>query len=282
MVLRIELSSEVCDRIASVDGLMNNADHATLKINDTLTYMADKYVVSASRHMDISGMVICDCGAGFGWAAFAFLLLGAGKAIVVEPHEKKLAAAKKIADILGLSDRCQFLSCPLQDINLPDRSVDIFLSVETLEHVGRDNIGPSIANIERLTRKMIILTAPNQLSPLVSHDARVPFSHWLPIRLRPLYCRLFGVSHATHHHFPGPWHLKQLYPRFKPSSKVLMFTSFREWVDHYPVYSPYNGGIWKETPPVWLKAYLKISSLLLGKRAYWICPNLASVWVADR
>ncbi len=266
--------------IGQVNGLSGNREHNTLSVADTLHYMATLYVTPLQSHIQIKNAVLCDCAAGFGWLSFAFLLSGGARAILVEPHAGKLSAARELAEILGVADRCEFRSDLLQGLDLPDKSVDVFASVETLEHVGRANIAAAVANMDRITRQAIILTAPNQLSPLVSHDARVPFSHWLPIAWRSGFCRIFGVRHREFNHFPTPWHLRRLRQRFQPQAKTLIFEDHRAWRDHYPVYSPYGGGVWKHAPPVWLSLYLRLTSALLGRHAYWICPNLANIWVA--
>ncbi len=276
---------EICDdqqtAIAAVKGLQGNSHHNNLSISDTLNYMATMYVAPLRAHTCIEGTVLCDCAAGFGWLAFAFLLSGGGRAILVEPHPGKLEAAREVAAILGVDDRCEFRADLLQTLDLPDKSVDIFASVETLEHVGRDHINAAVANIARITRQAVVLTAPNQLSPLVSHDARVPFSHWLPLKWRRGFCRLFGVEHDEFNHFPSPWHLRPLGQDFQPRARTLVFDSYHAWRAHYPVYSPYGGGVWKEAPPKWLSLYLRLTSALFGRYAFWVSPNLANIWIAS-
>ncbi|MFC4347826.1 class I SAM-dependent methyltransferase [Kordiimonas lipolytica] len=236
--------------IDQVVELQNNREHNSLKIAETLRYMAAMYVKPLRDHVHIEDAVLCDCAAGFGWLAFAYLLSGGKHAILVEPHAGKLEASRKLAAVLGVADRCEFRNDLLQDLSLADKSVDVFASIETLEHVGRKNIRAAVANIARVTRRVVLLTAPNQLSPLVSHDAGVPFSHWLPIGWRRPFCRMLGVSHSEYHHFPAPWHLGGLRKDFRPSASALVFRDFRAWRDHYPIYSPYAGGRWKMAPPV--------------------------------
>ncbi|NVJ71191.1 MAG: class I SAM-dependent methyltransferase [Alphaproteobacteria bacterium] len=268
------------EAINKVEGFTTNEDYNALSVVDTLRYMAVMYVEAIASRLDISSARLCDCGGGFGWLAFAFLLRGGQHATIVEPHAGKLQAAREIAKILQLADRCTFIDQELQSLDLEDRSVDVFACVETLEHVGKANIIPAVKNIERITKCLIVLTAPNQLSPLVAHDAKVPFSHWLPIGWRKTFCHLFGVKYEAFNHFPGPWHLRPFRERFKPETRVLVFDTYKEWVNHYPVYSPYGGGVWKDCPPKWLGWYLWWLSKCFGKRSYVVCPNLACVWVA--
>jgi hypothetical protein len=276
----VTLSDQQVSAMLAVEPFACNSDYAGLSIPATLSYMHVMYVDAFSRRMDISCATLCDCAAGLGWLSFAFLLAGGGRAVLVEPDERKVVMAREFARILGVADRCEFRVQKMHEIDLPDQSIDIFASVETLEHVGKAHIRASVENITRLTRRIVLLTAPNQLSPLVSHDARVPFSHWLPLAWRGPFCRLFGRRFSHFNHFPGPWHLAPLRQRFNAETHVLVFDSYRDWRDHYPVYSPYNGGFWKEAPALWLRLYLRAISMLLGRRAYWVSPNLAAVWVA--
>ncbi len=278
----IELSKECITEISAVEGLLGNQVYQALAVEPTINYMRVMYVDAMVRHINIEDAILCDCAAGYGWLSFAFLLSGGKRSIIVEPHKQKLDAAREIAGILGVAERCEFLDDKVQDIDLPDQSVDIFASVETLEHVGKANLKPSIANIRRLTHGMIVLTAPNQLFPVVSHDSMVPFSHWLPIRWRPFYCRLWGKREIEFNHFPGPWHLNGLFSKFRPVSKVLVFDEYRSWLDHYPCYSPYDGGQWKEAPSAGTRWFLLLISKVLGRYSYWACPNLANVWLAKK
>lgn len=276
----INISNDQLRQIYAVEEFAKNTDYNNLDIVKTIEYMDKLYIDIISKHNDFSNCVLCDCGAGFGWLSFAFLLRGGKKAIIVEPHKAKLIAAKKIAKILNIETQCEFREDYLQDINLPDNSVDVFVSVETLEHIGNKNIIPSLNNIMRLTKSMIIITTPNQISPWVSHDSRVIFSHWLPIDWRPFYCRLFGNHDKTFNHFASPWHILRLHENFIPISKVLTFESYDSWLGHYPFFSPYNGGQLKQAPSLLMKIYFKIISVLFGRYSFCVCPNLASVWIA--
>jgi len=263
----------------AVPSFKRNRDYADLSIPATLDYMKAMYVDGMARRLTLGEAILCDCAAGFGWLSFAFLLAGGKHAVLVDPNHGKLDAAREFARILGVADRCEFRSDLLHELPLADRSIDIFASVETLEHVGKANIGPSVRNIERITRQMIILTAPNQVSPLVAHDAGLPFSHWLPLAWREPICGLLGRKGYEHNHFPTPWHLRPLSKRFATDTKALVFDNYRDWRNHYPVYSPYAGGRWKHTPALWLRLYLRLLSAVLHRRSYWISPNLAAIWV---
>lgn len=274
-----KIDEDIQARLADIEDFQDNTDYNDLQVIPVLEYMNTMYLETVAKHIDITKARLCDCGAGFGWLAFAFLLRGGKEAVIVEPHKKKLAAAQEFAQIIGVFDRCEFRSDFLQDIDLPDKSIDIFASVETLEHVGKKNIGPALTNMERLTKSVIVLTTPNQLSPIVSHDGTIPLAHWLPKEWRQHYVKLFGNNRRRFNHFAGPWHLQRLKPHFRPATRALTFETWEDWRAHYPTYSPYGGGQWKRTPPALFGLYLRIISSLLGRNSYWISPNLGSVWV---
>ncbi|MFC3053419.1 class I SAM-dependent methyltransferase [Kordiimonas pumila] len=269
------------DQIQAISTTISyNADYGDLSPELVLQYMVATYITPLNQHCDIHSVGLGDCGSGFGWLAFAYLLSGGKSAFLAEPDIKKLEASKKIAEILGVESRCVFSSEKLQDISLPNKSIDVFVSVETLEHVGKANIRPAVENIIRLTKQVIVLTAPNQLFPMVSHDAYVPFSHWLPLAWRHSFCRFLGIQHHEFHHFPFPWHLKPLHRFFAPRSRVLVFGSYRHWLNRYPIYSPYNGGVEKIRPPKLVALYMRIVSIILGRYSFIASPNLASIWIA--
>jgi len=274
----IILSDKQVARIRDVPGLKSNRDYAGLDIARTLDYWSRRYVRPLAGYTDIAGKTLCDCAAGFGWLGFAFLMAGGGKAVLVEPLPGKHQAARDIAAILGLAERCEFHDCYMQDLALPDRSVDIFASVETLEHVGRANIRPCLETIVRLTRELVLLTTPNALFPLEWHDSRLFFTHWLPRAVRRPYARLFGRRNELFNDFVPPWALAPLRRSFTPVSRVMMYADMAAWRASYPFYSPYGDFPVKQRPPAILAAYYALTSALLGRRAHWLAPNLASVW----
>ncbi|MDP6564237.1 MAG: class I SAM-dependent methyltransferase [Alphaproteobacteria bacterium] len=274
------IGEEQVRAIQAIPEFSGNTDYNMIDIAKTLDYMNRLYVDTIARHVDLSEARLCDCGAGFGWLSFTYLLRGGAAAVIVEPHEGKLAAARQIAAILDLADRCEFRSDFLQEIDLPDKSIDVFASIETLEHVGKQNIRPAIGNIRRLTKSLVVVTTPNLLSPWVSHDAQVPFSHWLPIPWRDGFIRLFGKRYRGFNHFAAPWHLMALHDGFRPVSRVLTFDTYQAWLDHYPFYSPYGEARIKQAPSAAMKAFFGAISLLFGRYSFWVCPNMGSVWLA--
>jgi len=125
--------------------------------------MRKRYVDPIKAFLDITDLTLVDCGAGYGWLSLSYLMNGGGRAILCDMDCKRLDAARQIAVILDLDERCEFICSPMQDIKLPDQSVDIFVSVETLEHVGDKNIDVCIRLMASVTRRLIVLTTPNKL-----------------------------------------------------------------------------------------------------------------------
>ncbi|MEM8987563.1 MAG: class I SAM-dependent methyltransferase [Pseudomonadota bacterium] len=270
------------DRLAKmqdVEDYKSNSDYNSTDINGALDYMKKLYVDPMRESIDIAGKTLCDCASGYGWLGLACLFAGGARAVFVEPHPKKLNATRRFAEILGLSDRCVFKEEYLQDISLEPGSVDIFASIETLEHVGKANVKPSLEHMERLTKEMIVLTTPNQIFPVVSHDGVVPFAHWLPKSMRGGYVKALGRKVEGFNDFVSPWDLGILNKRFRPVSTTLTFTSHKAWRDHYPCYTPY-GCFWRDAPNRYLSAYLKTIEQVSGRSSYWLSPNLASVWLS--
>ncbi|MEO5374844.1 MAG: class I SAM-dependent methyltransferase [Alphaproteobacteria bacterium] len=277
-----EMAAVPPDRIAALqqvpefagDSMYNHLDAARV-----LDYMKDRYVDAMARRIDIRGATLCDCASGYGWLCFAFLLSGGGHATFVEVNRNKLVASQRMAEVLGLADRCTFTDEGMESLSYPDRHFDIFATIETLEHVGRPNIAASIRNTVRLADRMIILTTPNLTFPLDFHDTHLPFAHWLPKPVRRHYAGRFGCDRTTFNDFVGPWELAPLFREFRPVTRVITFDSLKTWEASYPFYSPYGTVGWKRRPPLALKAYYAMSATLLGNFAFLINPSLCSVWV---
>jgi arsenite methyltransferase len=73
------------------------------------------------------GDVVLDVGAGNGLIGFGALeLVGErGRVIFSDVSEDLLDECRRIADELGVADRCEFVRAPADDLPLPDDSVDV-------------------------------------------------------------------------------------------------------------------------------------------------------------
>lgn len=245
--------------------------------------MTRRYLAPIAQRFDLGEVTLADCAAGYGWLSIAFLLRGGKEAILIDPDAARLANAKEICRILGVANRCRFLNRSLQDTGLDNDSVDIFASIETLEHVGRANIRDCVREIARVTRSLVLVTTPNRLFPVVAHDTGLPFAHWMPRPLRRIYASPFGRLPLEHgNRFLAPWDLQPLAAKFVPDSRFTTFRTADELKRFYPHYLPYGADAARRTrhrPNPLLLRYQMMIATLLRTRSYWLAPNLASVWV---
>jgi hypothetical protein len=268
-------------RIGAVPHLARGL-YRDLDIEGTIDFMARRYVVPIGQRVNLGMATMADCAAGYGWLSIAFLLRGGARAILIDPDEERLAGAQEICRILGVADRCRFLNRILQDTGLDTDAVDVFATIETLEHVGRDAVEDSVKEIARVTRKLVVLTTPNRIFPIVAHDTALPFAHWLPRPLRRGYAAVFGRLAREHGNcFLAPWDLKPLAAKFRPDSRIHTFNTVEEMNRFYPHYLPYGDPAKRrrQRPNALLLRYQALLAAILGTRAYSLAPNLASVWV---
>lgn len=275
----IKLTEKQISDISSIEHL-TKTEYFDLDFQKTLQYIIKRYIIPITPLIDISNSSLVDCGSGYGWLAFGYLLSGGKHATLCDIDEPRLEAAKEISKILGVFERCSFVSGPMESLVFRKNEFDIFACIETLEHVGEANIDTCIDLIANSTKEIAILTTPNKFFPLVLHDNKVPLSHWLPSKNRNFYTNLFGIKNKHHNDFVSPLRLTPIRKKFKPFSKTLTFSSYSEWKNSYPFYSPYNSSNrWKEKPPFILKVLYFSLTFLFGIMAYYFYPNLCRVWI---
>lgn len=260
----------------------DNGVYRDLDVDLTLDYMRRRFVLPIARHVNISDATLLDCAAGFGWLAFAYLFSGGNRAILVEPDEQRLNAARAIAKRLGIERRCHFIAARLQDIDLGDDAVNIFTSVETLEHVGRADIQACVRKMARIAKDAVVLTAPNFLFPVVAHDTELPFAHWLPAGVRHRYAVAKGRARLDRgNQFPLPWDLAPLLSKFRPTSRYQTFSARQDFDRFYPHYVPYGSSDAKRYRPNPRRGQRLLQIALagtLGRYSFALAPNLASLW----
>lgn len=264
-------------------GHLAEGNYPNLDIDGTIDFMTRRYVTPMAQRYDLSEVTLADGAAGYGWLSIAFLLRGGREAILIDPDRERLESAAEICHILGIANRCRFINRTLQDTGLESDSVDIFASIETLEHVGRPNIRNCLSEIARITKSLVVLTTPNRLFPVVAHDTKLPFAHWLPRPLRRLYARPFGrLPMEKGNRFLAPWDLQPLTQKFEPDSRIATFRTLDELKRFYPHYLPYGSDPahrLRQRPNPLLWRYQTVIAALLSTRSYWLSPNLASVWI---
>jgi len=279
------LGDDTLKAIAEIDYLRDYDDgiYRDLDIELTLDYMRRRFVAPLSRHVDIGTASLLDCASGFGWLSFAYLLAGGSHAVLVEMDEQRLDAARAIARRIGVERRCSFLTERIQDIAIDDDGIDIFASIETLEHVGRDGIRDSLRNMARIARQAVVLTTPNRIFPVIAHDTELPFAHWLPPAPRRPYAKAAGREALDRsNHFLMPWDLAPLAAKFRPVSSYQTFATRDEYSRFYPHYMPYGPKQvrrWRSGPRAGQRAMQVALAQLLGSWSFALAPNLASLWL---
>lgn len=260
-----------------------DSGYRDLDIEATIRFFEARYVAPLEDRLAIGDCSALDCACGYGWLAVAFVLRGGKSAVAVDLDAPRLRAAKSIASILGVGDRIDFVVGSLEDLPLRDQAVDISISVETLEHLGSRAAGRrAIAELARVAARAVVLTTPNKLFPIVSHDTRLPFVHWLPPPRRRWLSRLAGREESdTGNEFLTPMDLGPLQREFRRVSRCLVFPRFEQYRGHFPFYLPYLGAKekWKAAPSRGQALYYRSVSFLLGTRSHWVMPSLAGVYL---
>ena len=278
----VHVSEADVERIRSIPHFRNSI-YRDLDIVGTLDFFARRYVQPLARWFDLTSAVVVDCGAGYGWFSFAFVLSGGSKAIAADIDANRLAAARDIARVLSVDDRMEFIVSPVQSIPLTTNEVDLSVSIETLEHVGRRNIRTALQRIKEVASQGVLITTPNKLFPIIAHDTRLPFAHWLPTGIKMKYAKALGREDTNDNNdFLSPLDMNALLSKFKPVSKCLTFQSYEEYRDHYPFYLPYGPNEKarvRARPSGVMSVYYKIASALFGRYSYWVMPSLAHIFV---
>jgi 2-polyprenyl-3-methyl-5-hydroxy-6-metoxy-1,4-benzoquinol methylase len=277
-----QIGSETSDRIYAIPNFRASPYH-NLNIAGTIDFFTRRYVTPLTRIFDIKGSSVVDCGTGYGWFSVAYLLAGGKTAIAVDIDGERLSAAKMIAKIFSVDKHMEFIESPIHKIPLSADSVDIFVSIETLEHVGKANIRTSLQRAKEIASRGIIITTPNKLFPAIAHDTRLPFAHWLPKSIRKYYAMISGREKMNSDNtFLSPFDLNVLLDKFKPASSCLTFQTVKEYLSHYPFYLPYGSdevNRFQYRPSAAKALYYRIASAVLGRYSYWVMPTLARIFV---
>lgn len=257
--------------------------YCDLDIPKTLDFFTRCYVRPLQRHFNLAEARLADCACGYGWLSIAYIYAGGRRAIAADLHGERLEAAREIARILSVDDRIEFIRTSIQDIPLGQNSVEIFVTIETLEHVGKANMRPALERIRDVTSQGVVLTTPNKLLPVIAHDTRLPFCHWLPRAWRTVYAKAFGREDMeAGNEFLTPLDLQILKEKFRPFSSCLTFSSFEEYWNQVPLYLPYGPDERQRTrsrPRTGKAVYYRFASTMFGRSSHWIMPSLACVLV---
>lgn len=277
----LTISEETIESIRKIS-YFRESFYRDLNIFGTIDFFMRRHVQPLSKIFDISNCIAMDGGAGFGWFSIAYLLAGGRGVVAVEPDRERLEAAKKIATVFSVVDKMEFIVSPIQNIPNMSNTIDLFVSIETMEHVGKNNIVPAFKRMKEIATQGILLTTPNKFFPVVVHDTRLPFIHWLPPARRKKYARLFGREKLDEgNDFISPSDIGILLDKFQPTSTCLTFQSFKDYQDHFPFYLPYGSNEKSrvvQRPSRGQSLYYRIASAALGRHSYWIMPSLAHIF----
>lgn len=282
MNFNLQIPDSDIARIQSIANLQSSIYH-DLDIPKTLEFFFKRYVEPISKFIDISDSVVVDCGTGHGWFSIAYIMAGGKAIIAADIDSERLVVAKKITEILSVDNKIYFIESPIHTIPLSSDEVDFFVSIETLEHVGKGYIRPSLIKIRSVASKGLLITTPNKIFPVIAHDTRLPFAHWLPQSIRRLYAKLFNREDLDdNNEFLFPWHINIFLEKFKPASSCLTFKDYSNFKNHYPFYLPYGSnenGRMNFNPSTLKAIYYWTASTLFRNYSYWVMPSMAHIFL---
>jgi Methyltransferase domain len=253
--------------------------YAGIDARHALDFYTRRYVAQLAPFVDLTpGMVVADCGAGYGWLAMAFALTTPVRPIALEPDEQRLEAGRVTARLLGVEDRIEWRVGRLGSLPLKDQEADVTYCIEVLEHVYGDT--SAVSDLARVSRDLLIVTTPNQWFPIVAHDTRLPFCHWLPVPWRRIYARLCGRGHCEcDNRFWSPVSLDRELRGFRRVSRFLHYHALENYLATYPFWLPYGEDANRYQPRIGRakRAWYTLAARL-GTRSAWMLPSLAGVY----
>jgi SAM-dependent methyltransferase len=245
-----------------------------IDINGALDFYLRRYIRPLGAFVDIrADDVVADIGTGYGWLAIAFALYTPARIVAVDNDEARLQAARAIAGILRVAHRIDWRLGALGQLPLVDHEARVAYCVEVIEHIGRSR--PAIRDLSRICGEVRVITTPNLLFPIIAHDTRLPFCHWLPLGVRARYAALCGRTSSQHGNlFWSPMSLLRELPDFKVTSRFLHYSSRRDYLATFPCYMPYVGGGMRRGDG-YLKSIYYAAASLLGRYSLYVMPSLA-------
>jgi SAM-dependent methyltransferase len=220
------VSDEQLLAIRQVDHF-RNSEYRQLDLNQVLTeYMSD--FVEPLLRLTGAPRSVADVGTGYGWLALAFALRTEARVTAVEYDGQRLAAARRIADILGVADRIEWVQASVASLPVPDRSIDAVYCIEVIEHTG---VHPAyVAELCRISNDVLVITTPNKIFPVIGHDTALPFCHLLPRRMRDLYAAAFRRRNRQDNNlFWSPSRLLGSTAGFERVSRFMQFASYVDY-----------------------------------------------------
>lgn len=208
------------------------------ELGPSLEFFRRFYHAPLGRRLPIGEVSAAECASGFGLNAIAFVLSGGRSIVGYDIQEGRVAFANALSRRLGLEDRARF---ELRDVHdLPPREVEVFFTLQTLEHVPRPL--DALRGMAERARRALVLSTPNLWWPRDGHDTGLLFAHWAPRDLRKRYAQLRGARTDQLCRFLSPREVARVLRGFHRATRFYNFDSPEEWLDEFPVYFPYGAG----------------------------------------
>lgn len=273
--LMLELSAEQLTEISKVPHF-SEGHYSSLDIEKTIDFFFRCYIQPLERVRKFTeDTVVADLGAGYGWLAMAWAVHTPVQLIAIDADAERLEAARQISAIMGLEGRIDWRVGILGNLPLDDASVDIACCIEVLEHVYGDKA--AVLDLGRVASDLILFTTPNKWFPVIAHDTRLPFCHWLPLKWRSAYAALFKRDDNENDNvFWSPTDFKRLLPGYKRIQGFMHFADYETYLKIYPYYLPYGKGSMVRKIGTIKNLYYRLS-WTIGAKSHYILPNLASI-----
>ena len=245
-----------------------------IDLNGAVDFYVRRYVRPLASFVEIrAGDIVADIGAGYGWLSVAFALATGARVVAVDMNEPRLEAARCISEILGVADRIDCRIGHMGRLPLGDCEARVTYCIEVIEHIGRDCA--AIRDLSRVSAEALVITTPNLYFPVISHDTKLPFCHWLPLGLRARYAKICGRADRENDNlFWSPRALMRGLPDFEVVSPFLHYASRADYLSTFPFYLPYVGGGMRHSDGR-LKSVFYALAALLGRHSIYVMPSLA-------
>ena len=285
---KMTLMSIQSQKIRAVEHLRNSC-YSRLDPEHAIEFYTKKYVNPLKNYIDITHSSLADCGCGYGWMGFAYIMNGGQKVVAIDVDLPRLEAAQEIAQVLGVNARIEFRHETITDLSLGNREADICVSLGTLEHLEnkkydernvRGSTLRALGEISRVSSRLILISTPNNWFPIDSHDTGLLFAHWLPQPLRTAYAKMFKRldTHEYTNRFLSHRIVEGKLKDFKLITPALCYKDMHELRATYPVYCPYggaNGFLSGKSKKILLYDYIY---RLLGKHSRFFLPVIEGIY----
>lgn len=249
---------------------------AKLNTEQTIAHYRRHFVDLLSCYPLVGGAprTVADIGTGFGWLAISLALYTDHKVIALDADARRLATARKLAAILRVEHRIDWVLGTAAQLPFGDQQIDVAFCVEVIEHLP--DCAPALNELARVTRQIAVITTPNKLFPIIAHDTGLPFCHWLPVSLRDTYAAAFGRKERQEGNlFLTPARLNIAFRDFHRLSRFLQFPSYAVYLKASQSLLPSHR---RERLSHHLKSAYFQCAAGAGSRSVYFLPNLASVF----